>query len=172
VIDRRRIALVNPSNPLAKQPYHAARDLKLRDAEDFIRRCRREARLLARRDLSEVAKELEKRGHKVVGCGILLGSGRPATSLVATLASHALIHTAEGELFRVALIRAAEHCRWPVMGIRERELWARGAAELEIPADSLPRRVTELGRFLGPPWRQDEKLATLVGWLALCAHSR
>jgi len=26
-----------------------------------------------------------------------------------------------------------------------------------------------MGRALGPPWRQDEKLATLAAWLALAA---
>jgi hypothetical protein len=116
-----------------------------------------------------VIDELRERGHEVVGCGILLSSGRAATTLAATLASHALIHTAEGELFRDALTHASEHCELRVTGVRERELFARGAAELRVPVDELRRQVTEMGRPIGPPWRQDQKHAALVAWLALAA---
>ncbi len=33
--------------------------------------------------------------------------------------------------------------------------------------EELRCRVNDMGRTLGPPWRQDEKSAALVGWLAL-----
>ncbi len=172
VIDRRRIELADPEIPGATQPYHAAQGLDLKEAEEVVRRCADGARLLARRALRAVIDDLGERGHEVVGCGILLGSGRPATTLAATLASHALIHTAEGELFRDALTHASEHCGLPITRVRERELYARGAAELGFPVDQLQRHVTDLGRPIGPPWRQDEKHAALVGWLALAAASQ
>lgn len=171
VVDRRRIELADPSVPGSKQPYHAAEGLALKKAEELVRRCADEARLRARRSLRAVIADLRESGHDVVGCGILLGSGRPATTLAATLASHPLIHTAEGELFRDALTHASERCHLPVTGVRERELFARAAAELGVSEDELGRRVTELGRSIGPPWRQDEKHAALVGWLALTAFS-
>jgi hypothetical protein len=170
VIDRRRIELAGPGIP--QQPYHAAAGLGLKEAEKLVRDCAHTARLLARRALHAVIEDLRNTGHEVVGCGILLASGRPATTLAATLASHALIHTAEGELFRHALTQAGEDCNLRVTGVKERELYARGAAELRVAADELGRRVTEMGRTLGPPWRQDQKLAALTGWLALAARSR
>ncbi len=172
VIDRRRIELADPGIPGSNQPYHAAAGFELTEAEELVRRCAEGARLLARRALRAVIDDLRERGHDVAGCGILLGSGRPATTLAATLASHALIHTAEGELFRDALTHASEHCGLPIKRVRERELYARGAAELGVPVDELQRHVTELGRPIGPPWRQDEKHAALVGWLALAAASQ
>ncbi len=172
VIDRRRIQLVDPGIPGSKQPYHAAQNLDLKKAEEVVRRSTKQARRLARRALRAVMDDLREKGHDLVGCGILLGSGRPATTLAATLASHALIHTAEGELFRGALTHASEHHDLPVTGVRERELYARAAAELRVPADKLRNRVSEMGRAIGPPWTQDEKHATLVGWLALTAASR
>jgi hypothetical protein len=172
VVDRRRIELVNPRTPGGKQPYHAAEKLELKKAEELVRRCTSDARGLARRALRAVVNDLRDKDHDVVGCGILLGSGRPATTLAATLASHALIHTAEGELFRDVLTHASEHCGLAVLGVRERELFARGAAELRVPVEELQRRVTEMGRTMGPPWTQDEKHATLVGWLARAARSK
>jgi hypothetical protein len=56
-----------------------------------------------------------------------------------------------------------------VLEVRERELLARCASDLGLPADKLTRRLAEMGRALGPPWRQDEKFATLAAWLALVA---
>jgi hypothetical protein len=172
VIDRRRMEIADPQTPEAKQPYHAAAELELKEADKLIKRCTDGARRLAQRALCAVLEDLRDAGHQVVGCGLLLGSGRPPTPLEATLASHALIHTAEGELFRQVLTHACEQCALRVTGVRERELFARGAAELSVPPDALRRRVTELGRSVGPPWRQDEKYAALVAWLALAAASQ
>lgn len=172
VIDRQRIELVDPGIPEAKQPYHAAAGLDLREAEKLVKRCADKAESLARQALREVIDDLRKKGHEAVGCGILLASGRPATTLATTLASHALIHTAEGEHFRNAIAAASKHHDLPVTGVKERELFARGSAELRISAGDLERRVSEIGRLIGPPWAQDQKHAALVGWLALAAGSK
>ena len=169
VVDRRRIELADPAIPASKQPYHATEGLDLKKAEEVVRRATDDAQRLARQGLRAVIDDLRASGHDVIGCGIVLASGRPATTLAATLASHALIHTAEGELFRDVLVRAGDHHDLPVTGVRERELFARGAAELSIPAGELERRVAELGRAIGPPWTQDQKYAALVAWLALAA---
>ena len=167
VIDRRRIELADAAIPGSMQPYHAAEPMKLKDAETYIQRSIDQARRLAQRALHAAIDELRKSGHEVAGCGILLASGRPAPALAAILASHPLIHTAEGELFRDALRYASERCKLPVTAVKERDLFERAAAELRIPSGELQRRVAEMGRAIGPPWRQDQKLAALVGWLAL-----
>lgn len=171
VLDRRRIELADPTVPGAKQPYHAAAELDLNAAALLVKRCASTARLLARRALRKVIGEHEKKAHRIVGCGILLGSGRTAASLAATLASHPMIHTAEGELFRKVLIDASRRHGLPVTGVRERELYARAATQLHLRVGELARRATELGRAIGPPWRQDEKHAALVAWLALSGPS-
>jgi hypothetical protein len=172
VIDRRRIELVDPGIPGSKQPYHAAQKLDLKEAEKLIKRSSDGAKLRAREAVRAVIADLHEKGHDVVGGGIGLASGQPVPALAETLASHARIHTAEGELFRSALIHASEQCNLPIARVRERELFARGAAQLHIPAGGLQRRLAEMGRSIGPPWRQDEKHATLVAWLALKAASR
>jgi hypothetical protein len=172
VIERRRIELADPKIPRPVQPYHAAQKMDLKAAEKHVRRFTDEARLLAQRTLAEVTNTLRGAGYETVGCGIPLGSGRAATTLEATLASHPLLHTAEGELFRGAIMSASEHFHLPMTGVRERDLLARGATELGMTLPELQRRLTELGRAVGPPWGQDQKLATLVAWLALAADER
>lgn len=170
VIDRRRIELADTEIPGSKQPYHAAEGLGFEEAEETVERCAGTAKRLARGAFRVVIADLRKRGHEVVGCGLLLASGRPLPALASILASHALIHTADGELFRDALTHAAEQHDLPVTRVREKELFARAAADLRIPTDALQRGVNELGRSIGPPWTQDQKLAALVGWVALAAQ--
>ena len=166
VLDRRRIEIADRSIPASVQPYHAAQELGLGRAEKFLERCEDAARSLAQHALRKAIDSLDG-GHQVVACGILLGSGRPALSLDATLASHAAIHTAEGELFRKVLVYASGQCNVPCRGVREKELFACAAAEFQMTTAKLQIRLAEIGKCLGPPWRQDQKYAALAGWLAL-----
>ena len=172
IVDRRRIELVDAQIPASKQPYHAAQGLDLKEAAKLIKRSSAGAKRLARQAVRAVIADLQAKEHDVVAGGIVLASGQPIPALAETLASHARIHTAEGELFRSALIHASEQCNLPITRVRERELFAHGATELRVPAGELQRRIAEMGRSIGPPWRQDEKHATLVAWLALRAASR
>jgi hypothetical protein len=54
--------------------------------------------------------------------------------------------------------------------VKEREVLARAARTFALSAPALKRRIDAWGRPLGAPWRQDEKLAALVAWLALRSH--
>lgn len=170
VIDRRQVELISLGIP--KQPYHAAEKLTLKEAEKLVERCADTASRLAQQALRAVRSAVQDKGYDVAGCGLLLGSGRSLTSLAATLASHALIHTAEGQLFRDALARASERCGMPVVGVRDREVYERGAAELRIKTDRLNQRLSEMGRTVGPPWTQDQKRAAVVAWLVLASSAR
>jgi hypothetical protein len=167
VLDRGRIELVETQARWFKQPYHAAAGMDMKDAEDFLKRCASASQLLARRAIRELRNGLRKKGHALAACGIVLGSGRPLPPLASTLKSHALIHTAEGILFREALARASKACKLPVCGVAERELYRRAAAELRSTEAVLRKRLAEMGKAVGPPWRADEKNAALVAWMAL-----
>jgi hypothetical protein len=151
----------------AVQPFHAAERLDLPQAEKLIERCRRSTDALAEHALHELLAELKNQGLRVAGASVLLAAGRPLGTLQATLASHALIHTAEGEFFREAVRRAAAKYSLPVTGIKEREVFDRGQIALGRTAAQIQESLAELGRPLGPPWRQDEKLAALAAWLVL-----
>ena len=145
----------------------AAEKLGLTDAQRLIRESANAARNLARHALRALVDTLGHEGYSVTGVGIALSSGRTLGALAATLASHAMIHTAEGELFRNALIAASEQCQLPVTRVRERDLFAHASNQLGTPADKLRAWLADLGRPLGPPWRVDEKISALLGWLVL-----
>src|ERR1700674_1068045 len=166
VLDRRRIDLADRAIQGSVQPYHASKELGLEKAESFLKRCTDSSRSLARAALQKAIDDLGG-ARDVIGCGLLLGSGRPMTTLEATLASHAAIHTAEGHFFREALIHATGQCGLSCKGVREKELYTVAAARFRLPPDELQRRVNRIGKSLGPPWTQDQKGAALVGWLAM-----
>jgi hypothetical protein len=167
VVARRRIEIADPGIRGSKQPFHAAEPLEFPAAEELLERCAESTRRLAREAVQAAIDGLRDMRCEAACCGIILGSGRTLPTLKAVLASHALIHTAEGEFYRKALVEAGEHCGLPVLGVKERELYERAAAQLRLAAGEIERRIAEMGKPLGPPWTQDQKYAALVAWLAL-----
>ena len=167
VLCRRRVELVKTFTYTFRQPYHTAAKMPLEDGRKFIAETRSEASRLAYKAFREMCEELEKVQYCVVACGLLLASGRALPPLEQILASHPLIHTADGELFREALADGSERNGWNILRLREKELLPQAARDLEVKEAALLKKVTELGRSMGPPWSQDEKFATLAAWLAL-----
>jgi hypothetical protein len=167
VIDRRRIQLVKTFTYTYRQPYHTAEKMPANDATRFISRTRSEAARLALSSLHTLQRDLAEQDYKIIRCALLLASGRALPQLEQILASHALIHTADGELFRNALHAACTRCRLPLEAVREKELFGVASRTLGLSAGTLKRRITEFGKSFGPPWTQDEKFATLAAWLTL-----
>jgi hypothetical protein len=171
VVDRRRLELDDGKLDGARQPYHAAEGLPLPEAEKLIGRCEETSRRLALEGLRAALASVRKE-HEVVGCGLLLSSGRPLGPLADTLASHAKIHTADGEHFRHALAGAAGRCGLPVSRVREKEARRELAEAMQWTEEDVDRRLAALGKTIGPPWRQDEKLAAAASWLVLTRPPR
>jgi hypothetical protein len=171
VLSRERVHLVETFSYKFRQPYHTAEKMPLEKARAFVAGALSDARRLATRALRTTQAELVRQGFQVERCALLLASGKALPSLDRILLSHALIHTADGELFREALRRSTAHCGLEIACIKERELLDRGANTLRTNREKLLRRITELGRAFGSPWTQDEKYATLAAWLVLADPS-
>jgi hypothetical protein len=166
VLVRERLHLVENFTYEFRQPYHTAEKLPLGEALAFVARVRSEARRLALRAIRELKTKLRDQGYSLTGFGLLLASGRPLPAFAKILAAHSLIHTADGELFREALLHAAARTGLKPVVIRERELAHSASRTLRRRPADLAQSISALGRPLGPPWSQDEKLASLVAWLA------
>jgi hypothetical protein len=171
VVMRRRIEMQERGASGPSQPYHAAVGLDLREAGQVISNCAGRAAGLATAGLRRMVEDLEQLGHRVAGCGLLLASGRPLPPLEKILASHPLLHTAEGELFREALRAASVACGLPLVEVRERELFTRATTELGATHEQIQRHLAAMGKSVGPPWRQDEKFAAVAAWLAISRAS-
>ncbi len=167
VLARERVELVETFTYRFRQPYHTAEKLPLGEARKFVALVEGEAERLAHRAIHKLQCELERQGIQATSCSLLLASGKALPNLEKILASHALIHTADGELFREALSSAAKRSGLATVKIRERRLLEIAEQALRTEPRALLRRLRELGRPLGAPWAQDEKFATLAAWLAL-----
>ncbi len=106
---RQRPHLVKTFTYEFRQPYHTA-GRRPAEASSIIAHVRTDARQLAYQAIQSVQTSLHQQNYELKHCSLLLASGRPLPDLPQILSSHALIHTADGELFREALIHASQ--RW------------------------------------------------------------
>lgn len=167
VLERRKLQLVKTFSYTFRQPYHTAEKMPLNEAAEFVRSVENESNELALAGIRSTQEELQKVDYKLSGCALLLASGRALPELGKILASHAMIHTADGELFRDSIRHSCERVKLPLNAIKERELLATASKRLNKRPQFLNRHVAALGKSLGPPWTQDEKFATLAAWLVL-----
>ncbi|HEY1709695.1 MAG TPA: hypothetical protein VGG10_15610 [Rhizomicrobium sp.] len=167
ILDRRRVALYDPAIAGSKQPFHHAEPMPFARGEAFIARCTRSSDALASVALRELRTVAEKNGVEIATCGITTASGRPLPDLRSILASHTLIHAAEGEFNRDRLANACESAKVAVARVKERDVADWLAARLNLTDTALKTQLSVWGKALGPPWTADEKLATMAAWLAL-----
>src|SRR6267143_2291713 len=148
VLARQRAHLVETFTYEFRQPYHTAGKMLQGQAREFISRMQAEARRLAHRAIRDLQSDLQKQGLKLTRCGLLLASGRELPALDKIIASHALIHTADGELFREAILHASACSGLAMSTVKERELLERAGQAFRMKSAALLQRVTELGRAL------------------------
>ena len=170
ILSRQRIQLVKTFSYTFRQPYHTAARMDRLDADKFVDDVRSEAEGLSQSGLAAVQTELKVLGYRLdLGC-LLLASGRKLPELEKILLSHALIHTADGELFRSALRVASSRCKLRLTCIREQDLLQTCTKCFSRRPARLLSEVTKLGKGIGAPWSQDEKFATLAAWWVLSGH--
>lgn len=171
VLARERIELSDAALAGSRQPYHAIESLALEEAAARLSVLEASAAALATAAIRVLIETARTGGVEPRAAGILDSSGRSGASLEAILASHALIHTADGNHFREAIARACAALVLPVTRIRARDLPAQAAAALRRTPRSLTAEVARLGRELAPPWGADQKSAALLGWLLLARRA-
>jgi hypothetical protein len=169
VVARGRYELCDDDLPRAV--YHAVRPLDLDNAGRLVRKVEESARAAAEWQLRRTVAELGSAGYRVVGAAV--AAPRPVPDdLEEILGSHALVHTAEGQLFRDAIVEASASVGLPVMRFVQHELFEEAADHIGTSDVSLRAQLTGLGRALGPPWQRDQKEAAAAAWLALALAGR
>jgi len=167
VLGRARVELIDAHDPESKQPYHAVEFLCVEEATGRLDGYMAVARTLAQSAIQTQAQDLKERGYQLKSIGIVDSASRKQSSLSSILASHALIHAADGDHFRNALSAGAE-----LLGLRVCRVQARALEDLAMDSLRLPKTrvldtVNELGRQVGPPWGADQKQAALLAWILL-----
>jgi hypothetical protein len=149
--------------------YHMGQDLPFDRAEALIRSSEEKFERTAQKALSELVAELQAAGCQAVASGLVSRDGKALPPLASILKSHALVHAAEGELYRRVLVRACEACGIRALPIPAKEIESRAAGVLGIAPAELPGRLVALGKRSGKPWARDQKESALAAWIALGA---
>jgi hypothetical protein len=167
LLTRSRLQLIDDQDPESKQPYHAVEFLCVEEATGRLDGYMAVATRLAHDCIRAQTEEMKARGIAVRSVGIIDSSSRKQVSLPAILASHALIHAADGDHFRNALFVAAEQCRLQACRIPAKGLEAHAVKTLLLPVSRILETVNRLGQGQGPPWGADQKKAALLAWTLL-----
>lgn len=146
VLARERFVLADDDH--GRFVYHAARETPA-EAAAMIARSRQVAERRGAKSLKDLVAGLAD--HEIVAVA-LPPARRALPPLDKILASHSLVHAAEGELFRAALVTAAGKV---------------GVTVVEAAAGALPALSVS-----GPPWGKDQRLAAALAWAALPATRR
>lgn len=167
ILLRRRVVIIDSKIAGSTQPYHYVVKKEILAAEIHLAQCATQSGRLAFETLARLAAELRDLGFLLKSAAILLSSARQLPGLEEILASHALIHTAEGEFFRQAFRCAFEKLKIPVTGIRARDLDDSAAKTFGKSAPVIQKRIDGMGHSLGAPWTRDEKTAALAAAIVL-----
>jgi hypothetical protein len=170
VLARERLVLCDATEPESRQPYHALAALPLPEAHRRLAHFEACAGALASVSVRNLAERATTAGAPLAAAGILDASGRGRADLAAILASHALIHAAEGNHFRAALAGACQSLGVSVTRLPRGQLEARAATVLGRSPQQLADAVRALGAQVGAPWGADQKCAALLAWLLLAQH--
>jgi hypothetical protein len=142
VLDRRRVELVSDSLP--RQPYHAVAESGA--ATSVIDLVAGDARRAVHETLQAIGR--------ADAVGLVAPERRIPPSVDRILASHALLHAAEGHLYERAVIEVADDVGLEVHVVAPRSI------EVSAAVDSLRRAI-------GPPWQKDHKWAMTAALGAL-----
>jgi hypothetical protein len=150
-IDLRRRLELCPS-PLPRQAYHAIvhDGLDLKVGERLIRQVA-EASVKSARSAMRATKDL-------VAIAVV-AEPRDLPDLERILKSHALLHSAEGDMYREVIVDAAEREGIPAFHFSSSELRA-------DPQDAL---MKAFGASVGTPWQQEHKDAARAALRALAS---
>jgi hypothetical protein len=164
VLAKLEIALADPKIPATAQPYHEVMELPWEESQKSVRTSARAIEAIAQKALARLIKELQGKGMKVSGAGIV---GAKDRDLARIGNYHIRAHAAEGVLFRRVLDLAADANGLKRRTFSDRELDEIAATELGAEAEGVKRKLNDLRNTVAPPWRADEKQAATAAWLVL-----
>jgi hypothetical protein len=167
VLARERLELADVTLAGSRQPYHAIEGLPPGEASARLAPMQASSTRLATAGIGTLAQTARAAGLELLAAGILDSAGRSGGPLEAILASHAAIHTADGNHFREALAAGCAAQGLAVTRIARRELEARAARGLRRAPEELAATVARLKRDAGAPWGADQKAAALLAWWLL-----
>jgi len=161
ILSREQVTLLHDAS--LREPYHAALAVPLDEAPALIESVEETATAAAAMAIRGFVSSL----GPVTAVGVVGGNRRLPTELPRRLASHALLHASERDLYEQAVIRGATSAGLPVTTIPATgRLFDDASRLLGVPLES---SLAALGKTIGRPWQKDHKEATAAALVALNA---
>src|SRR5690348_13193930 len=151
VLDRRHVVLCDSEKDGSKQPFHAAEPMPLAQAESYIALCREATDGQAHEAIKTAQVICEHQGVNLCGICVITSSGRALPDLATILASHALIHAAEGEFYRDAILAAAQLLNIPASRLKAADALPHLAAQTDIGEADITKMLIAMGKAVGRP---------------------
>jgi hypothetical protein len=164
VIERRKIVFAAGEERFV---YHRAAEMEPQAAAAMIARVRTAVEANARHEIERLLADLAREGIAVRVAVVPAAIAKLPERLEDIVKVHARMHAAEGSFYRDAVAAACAAAGLQVRRVVERELPALAGDMLGLGPPALTARLKAMGASLGPPWSEDQKLATLAAWLHL-----
>src|SRR5262249_25871616 len=119
VVAKRRIDMATTFDEGAV--YHKGQELPFARAEALIRPSEEKFERTGRGALVALLAERKRGRCEPVAVAMVSGNHKALPPLTSILKSHALVHAAEGDLYRRVLLRASEACRIPTLLFPEKQ---------------------------------------------------
>jgi hypothetical protein len=163
VLHRERVELV--PDGVERFAYHLVQDWPLAEAAASVEATQLAVEATAAEVLADLCNRARGLG-RLAGIG-LVGEPHDVPELERVLASHTLLHTAEGELFFGSLVDAAAQQRVGVTLVPPKATLDSAAHALGTDPERFTKRLADLRAELGAPWQADHKAATAAALVAL-----
>jgi hypothetical protein len=164
VVGRRRVEFAAGQERFV---YHQVAEMDSAAAQIRIAQARVASREKASRGIAEAVTALRTAGLDVRLAVVPTGRAKAERPLAEIVKSHALIHAAEGDFYRDVVAEACVALGLEVSRLVERDLLLEASRTLGVPAVALEDHLKAMGRAFGPPWSEDQKLATLAAWTGM-----
>jgi hypothetical protein len=176
VVSRRRLELLPSETAIPRFVYHRAAEVCAETGLDEAAALVESARAVAGRTAQQAIQELLHSIRAEIRVAGIPSSGpkaddrnRSSAPLAKILASHAMIHAAEGRLFQQAVFAGCQSCGVTPVVIHNRDVWPKAAELCGMNEKQLRQTVDAIGKEIGPPWTVDQKLATAAALTAAAA---
>ena len=164
VLERRRIDFASGDE---RGVYHYVEGMPRDEAQAWIDRVWAAVEANCRRGVGALLEDLGKAGVTLGVAVVPIARTKPPDKLEDILKSHSWMHAAEGDFYRGVVASACTTLGLEVRRVFERDLASDVTRRHAFPAPLLDTRMKALGAALGPPWSEDQKLATLAAWSQL-----
>jgi len=163
-IERRRIDFASGDE---RSVYHRVETMAADEAEAWIARVWTACEADTRRGVGELIEHLAGKGVTLGVAVVPIGRAKAPDKLEDILKSHSHMHAAEGDFYRRVVAAACTNLGLEVRRVVERDLPGAVGRLLQVDRPELEQRLKSIGASLGPPWTEDQKLATLAAWSCL-----